>query len=113
MASAPARMAAWIPAVVRDTADLHERRGAKPRRCHLTVGLPPRTLERPTARVGGAHERLADERGVEPERHASRAIVRGFADARFGHDESVVGDERPEAERPLRIDGRASGDRGC
>ena len=52
-------------------------------------------------RIAGADERLADERGVEAER-APAADRRGVADAGFGDDEAVLGDELAQPRRPAR-----------
>ncbi len=88
--------------LVRDTADLHERRAILGRE----VGRErARGDERPDGgfRVGRAHECLADERGVE----AGRAPCRdgaGLADPGFGDGDPVARDQGPQPDRGLRVD---------
>ncbi len=53
-------------------------------------------------RVGGAHEGLADERGVEAERPPV-ADRRRLAHAGFGDDEPIVRDEPAQASGPLEV----------
>ena len=102
MASAPGRTAASDAGRVGDAADLHERPA---RDVGRIVGRATGRDERPgrRGRVRRAHERLADERGVEPEGAPARD-GRRVAHARLGDDEAVVGDERAQAVGPLGID---------
>ena len=85
-----------------DAADLHER---SPR--HLgRIGRRPAGGDEGTGgrgRVGRAHERLADERRVEPE-GAPAGDDRRVADARLGDDDAVVGHQRAQAVGPGRVD---------
>ena len=74
-----------------------------------SVGDAPARDERPCRRdrVGRAHQRLADERAIEALRPPARDRG-GVADAGFGDDETVVGDEVPKPAGALRIDDERS-----
>ena len=54
-------------------------------------------------RIRRPHQRLADERAIEPERPPA-GDGRGLADARFGDDEAVVGHERAQSVGPVDVD---------
>ena len=63
-------------------------------------------------RIRRPHERLADERAVEPERSPSSHGL-SVAHPGLGDDEAVVRHEIAEAIRPVRCRHRASAGRGC
>ena len=54
-------------------------------------------------RVGRAHQRLADEGSVKPDRPPADQRP-GLAHARFAHHQPVVGHQRPQSHALLRID---------
>ena len=89
---------------VGDAADLHER---DPVEVRGVGGHPAGADERPRLGlgVGGAHERLADQRRVEAE-GAPATDRRDVPHARFRDHQAILGHRRPEARRTFRIDGQ-------
>jgi hypothetical protein len=83
-------------------ADLHERSTGDVGR---VIGLPTGGDEcgRLGTRIVAAHQRLAHQGGVEPERPPA-PDRRCVADARLGDDDAVVGDDGSQPIRPLRVD---------
>ena len=86
---------------VGDPADLRERGG------RAVGGVRWRLAGRDEGPRGcggfvGSGEGLADERGVEAD-GPPRGNPRGIANAGFGHDETIVGNERAQPNRPIGV----------
>ena len=99
------------PGRVGHAADLDPRRAGVARGIH---GVPARRHEGAGGggRVGGAHQRLAHERRVEPG-GAPAGDGRGVADPGLGDGQAIAGDQRPAAGRPAPGPRRASAGPGC